>query len=146
MYVCDCVWRVFVLVLSRLGSIETDRINIANSYFFQVFSIKLCFPEMDALNRSGLTGSDCGETNTFLLTDDTFKNFPRLYFFFLTSEDFFYGLYVLWYTLQPYIGSQFIAADRCIGNLIVNGGAFMNMVCSISGMFHTLCCLFLIFC
>ena len=53
-----------------------------------------------------------------------FKIFPDCIFFFLMSEDFFYGLYVSCGILSNLIGSQFVAADRCIGNLIVNGGCF----------------------
>ena len=149
-------------------------------------------------NLCGLTGSDYGETNTFLITDDIFFFvFSPDCIFFLTSEDFFYDLYLicgivsnlmcevaqlyptlcnpmdcslpgssvhgilqarilewvtisfskgsswprdrirvsciggrrlnLWATrevLSSLIRSQFIARDRCIGNLIVNGGCF----------------------
>ena len=69
-----------------------------------------------------------------LLQMTLFFIFPDCIFFFLTSEDFFYGLYLTCGILSSLIGSQFIAGDRCIGNLIVNGGCFYE-----HGMFIKWC-------
>lgn len=72
MCVIVCEW-VFVSVLSGLGSIETDRIKHCQFLFFKFSVSNYVFPQKwMPFNLCGLTGSDCGETNTFLLTDDTF--------------------------------------------------------------------------